>query len=455
MSSSSTDKQPMLGDRLPMLSGHDASEDAEQLHLAMAAALSAHQGIAPADRADMHADSIADLDNAAAYWQMLGGFATTDPVPEFLPTFHSHNPLESFQSSGVLLPLESFEPLEPLAPLESSESGHHEPHNRAAPVANAAPLLPARNATKRGFVDFLETPDENPGLYDLGEAAPSSDSNRATRRPAPVASAIFPPSVIPGKQDTSRPIVIPAAIVGDGDDAASQPTATDPGLKNPFTDFTSLSQWHLRRVVVTRGVINGLIKMHAGPRNINEDDDAVGGDKDKDNGNDNDNDNDNWHRAKRQAASLGQRHLGAQRRDMPIAVKRPERLLPTPQDFGRGYTLDRIDQVLLAFYFKAFCGGRTLLPKSNAWHHSIGPLITNAGARHSLFAFASTYILDYQKSPRMRQRAEFHYQQAAGFLGQSLTAAGEADEAKIKAMVGSIILLNAHDVSSSFSSPSA
>lgn len=83
---------------------------------------------------------------------------------------------------------------------------------------------------------------------------------------------------------------------------------------------------------------------------------------------------------------------------------------------------------------------------------SLGPLITDEGVRHSLLALASTYVLDYQKSQLMRARANHHYQRAVDLLGMKLAHADDADDAQRKAMIGSIILLNAHDVKESHTS---
>ena len=64
-------------------------------------------------------------------------------------------------------------------------------------------------------------------------------------------------------------------------------------------------------------------------------------------------------------------------------------------------------------------------------------------------AFASTYVLDYVGKDEMRDRARRHYRRAMDILDKRLEEvnSGEIDDQKTERIVGSIILLNAHDVS--------
>lgn len=86
---------------------------------------------------------------------------------------------------------------------------------------------------------------------------------------------------------------------------------------------------------------------------------------------------------------------------------------------------------------------------SNAWRKSIAPLISDEGVRHAMMAFASTYVLDYVRDESMRKRAMNHYQIAVRILNKRIEEAnnGVVDDQRVKMIVGSIILLNAHDVS--------
>ncbi len=222
-------------------------------------------------------------------------------------------------------------------------------------------------------------------------------------------------------------------------------------IKNPFTDNSVLKQVHLRRVVVSRGPVNGYLKMRVVS--------SVPSDAE--------------HPAKRQAVTLSNGRAGVHHKHIVGNEQAQEKVYQVPPDFGRGYKLDRIDQSLLAFCkfpsdeiraenvpagepkaiglrsqdLRAFCRGRTLLPRSNAWLDAFGSMLPDDGVRHSMLAFASTYVLDYQSSTLMLERANFHYERAVDLLGKKLANARDADEKQIQVMVGSIILLNAHDVS--------
>ena len=72
-----------------------------------------------------------------------------------------------------------------------------------------------------------------------------------------------------------------------------------------------------------------------------------------------------------------------------------------------------------------------------------------------MMAFASTYVLDYVRDESMRERAMKHYQTAVQILNKRLDEAndGVIDDQRTKMIVGSIILLNAHDVSIRYRCP--
>src|SRR6266566_2270939 len=99
-------------------------------------------------------------------------------------------------------------------------------------------------------------------------------------------------------------------------------------LKISFTDNSLiLSSWHLRQQKVSRGVVNGYIKMHVGsgtPERAGQP-------------------------AKRHAVSLGNQPYGVHHRQRPGVAQAHQRVHPIPPDFGREYKLDKIDGVLLAF----------------------------------------------------------------------------------------------------------
>lgn len=103
--------------------------------------------------------------------------------------------------------------------------------------------------------------------------------------------------------------------------------AEDSCLKNPFTDNPTLIKWHLRQVVVSKGVVNGYIKMRVGPGFFEPVD----------------------HTEKRRAISFGNAPFGVHQKRTPRAVHEDEKVHHIPPHFGRGYRLDRGDQVLLAF----------------------------------------------------------------------------------------------------------
>ena len=95
----------------------------------------------------------------------------------------------------------------------------------------------------------------------------------------------------------------------------------------------------------------------------------------------------------------------------------------------------------------AFCSGRTLLAHSNGFYNDIAPMaVENECVKHALLTLASTYVLDYLPSEKLRARANYHYTRAVALLDEGINTAENHEIGKEDAIVGALVLLNCDDV---------
>ncbi|KAE9378263.1 hypothetical protein N431DRAFT_461797 [Stipitochalara longipes BDJ] len=146
-----------------------------------------------------------------------------------------------------------------------------------------------------------------------------------------------------------------------------------------------------------------------------------------------------------QNTAYGQSSLGVHHKDRHVI---PEEYVPSlPPNFGRGFQLDSMDSKLLKFYLTAFCGGRTLLSKSNFWLCDLAPIADkNELVSHAVLALAAAYVLDYRPIPKLQNRANFHYKKAVELMGDALRDPQSQEVGKDDPIVSALILLLSDDV---------
>jgi Fungal specific transcription factor domain len=95
----------------------------------------------------------------------------------------------------------------------------------------------------------------------------------------------------------------------------------------------------------------------------------------------------------------------------------------------------------------AFCGGRTLLPKTNFWLIDYAPIATgNECAKHALLSLATAYVLDYSQDEALLAKANQHYKTAVELLNKALREPSTQDIGKADGIVCAIMLLTIDDV---------
>ncbi|OQV03217.1 Fungal specific transcription factor domain-containing protein isoform 4 [Cladophialophora immunda] len=117
-----------------------------------------------------------------------------------------------------------------------------------------------------------------------------------------------------------------------------------------------------------------------------------------------------------------------------------------PQGFGSNAKIDKTDRKILRFYTAAICGGRTLLPKTNAWLDLGSVIDSDECARHAALAFSAGYMLDYIPSERLRVRANFHYKKASELLTLALANPNIYEVGKEDGVVTALHLLWSDDI---------
>ncbi|CAH0000683.1 unnamed protein product [Clonostachys byssicola] len=94
----------------------------------------------------------------------------------------------------------------------------------------------------------------------------------------------------------------------------------------------------------------------------------------------------------------------------------------------------------------AICGGRTLLPKTNAWLDLGSVIDSHECARHAALAFSAGYMLDYIPSERLRIRANFHYKRASELLALALNDLNIYQVGKEDGVITALHLLWSDDI---------
>lgn len=99
----------------------------------------------------------------------------------------------------------------------------------------------------------------------------------------------------------------------------------------------------------------------------------------------------------------------------------------------------------------AWCSGRTILTRTNSWKVDLGPMLPSSEPlRNALLAMACTYILDYSRDERLRDRANAYYYAAVKAVGKKMQDPKEWEVGKGDDLVGTFVLLSMHDVSKPF-----
>ncbi|KAJ8125883.1 hypothetical protein O1611_g7755 [Lasiodiplodia mahajangana] len=117
-----------------------------------------------------------------------------------------------------------------------------------------------------------------------------------------------------------------------------------------------------------------------------------------------------------------------------------------PPNFGSYANIDATDRKILKFYTTAICGGRTLLPKTNAWVDFTSVVDGDECARHAALAFSAGYMLDYVPNEKLRIRANFHYKRASELLTLALKDPTIYTIGKDDAVVTALMLLWSEDI---------
>jgi hypothetical protein len=71
---------------------------------------------------------------------------------------------------------------------------------------------------------------------------------------------------------------------------------------------------------------------------------------------------------------------------------------------------------------------------------------TSALVRHAILALSATYIMDFQTSPELESRAQYHYDMAVNLLGQEINTLDNYNPGKGDAMVAALMLMSHNDV---------
>lgn len=72
--------------------------------------------------------------------------------------------------------------------------------------------------------------------------------------------------------------------------------------------------------------------------------------------------------------------------------------------------------------------------------------VENECVKHALLTLASTYVLDYLPSEKLRGRANHHYTKAVALLDEGINTAENHEIGKEDAIIGALVLLNCDDV---------
>ncbi|CAG5153244.1 uncharacterized protein ALTATR162_LOCUS3096 [Alternaria atra] len=125
----------------------------------------------------------------------------------------------------------------------------------------------------------------------------------------------------------------------------------------------------------------------------------------------------------------------------------PDSVPKLPLGFGKGLKLDKMDSKLLTFYTVAFCGGRTLLPKTNFWLNDYAAMAAdNECVKHALLSLAASYVLDYIPSEVLLERANRHYTRAVKLLTDALRDPHQQASGHDDSLVCSLVLLTIDDL---------
>jgi hypothetical protein len=95
----------------------------------------------------------------------------------------------------------------------------------------------------------------------------------------------------------------------------------------------------------------------------------------------------------------------------------------------------------------AICGGRTLLPRTNAWLDLGSVIDSHECARHAALAFSAGYMLDYVPSQQLRVRANMHYKRASDLITRALNDPSIYEFGNEEGIVTALHLLWSDDVS--------
>ncbi|KAK7413675.1 hypothetical protein QQX98_007457 [Neonectria punicea] len=196
-------------------------------------------------------------------------------------------------------------------------------------------------------------------------------------------------------------------------------------IENPFFDnHTAITERHpalkVARRVNNGAVVNGYLKFVVRSNNYNETGDCTAN----------------------QARYTGVSH----RYTCVHGSARGNRVARSPPGFGSNAKIDADDQKILKFYTLAICGGRTLLPKTNAWL-DLGRVIDgDECARHAALAFSAGYMLDYIPTEKLRVRTNFHYKRASELLKRALNDPSVYEVGKEEGVVTALHLLWSDDI---------
>jgi hypothetical protein len=96
----------------------------------------------------------------------------------------------------------------------------------------------------------------------------------------------------------------------------------------------------------------------------------------------------------------------------------------------------------------AYCQGRTFLTKTNYWLSELSAMAVSVpGVKHGILALAGSYMLDYIQSASLKRRTDEHYAKVSEFISEALPRLEHHAIEKSDALVGTISLLIADDVS--------
>lgn len=134
-------------------------------------------------------------------------------------------------------------------------------------------------------------------------------------------------------------------------------------------------------------------------------------------------------------------------RALALAVGKGSAVPKNPTNFGLNCKLRPVERKIFRFYIDAWCSGRTILTRTNSWKVDLGPMLPSSEPlRNALLAMACTYILDYSRDERLKDRANAYYSAAVRAVTNKMQDAREWEVGKGDDLVGTFVLLCMHDV---------